>query len=245
MMRKMIVSALVLAVATTGLAVAEGPDLQQLIQETQRVQQENGVLRLVWWIPTEFWEISLAEDSSITQEQKEAVLQALDDFLMVAVVDGKFSALGTLTGAPKSEIIKKVTVDVGGRTLKPIAEGDFSGDARIFFDTMKPMLASMMGQLGEGMEFIAFEGRDAEKQRYADPKGTGSIKVRIDADEYTFRLPLGSLMPPMYDPSTGEEFPGNYKYSPFTGKSLQPSPPPSGQASGDGAAPAIGRSGPS
>ena len=40
-----------------------------------------------------------------------------------------------------------------------------------------------------------------------------------------YRLPLGSLFPPAVDPKTGESFPGNYHFNPFTGDKLTPSAP--------------------
>jgi hypothetical protein len=44
--------------------------------------------------------------------------------------------------------------------------------------------------------------------------------VVLAGTEFKFRLPLGSLLPPKFDPNTHEKFPGNYIYSPYTGSKL-------------------------
>jgi hypothetical protein len=37
---------------------------------------------------------------------------------------------------------------------------------------------------------------------------------------YRWRTPLGSLLPVKVDAKTGEEFPGNYSFNPYTGEKL-------------------------
>jgi hypothetical protein len=90
---------------------------------------------------------------------------------------------------------------------------------------MKPVLTNMLGPMGQATEFVVFSGRDPDGQPYANPRGNGFLTFYLAAKEFQFRLPLGALMPPQYDATTGEEFPGNYLYSPFTGKKLQPAAP--------------------
>jgi hypothetical protein len=84
---------------------------------------------------------------------------------------------------------------------------------------MKPVTANMMGQLGQGMHFIAFPGTDDSKL-LLDAKKPGQFVVKMGAKEFAFRLPIGSVLPPKMDKETGERFPGNYEFNPFTGKKL-------------------------
>ena len=91
---------------------------------------------------------------------------------------------------------------------------------------MQPVMAQMLGQFGQGMQFYCFPGRDDQNQ-----PPTRSQKARIlhghasSNKDYQWRLPLGSLLPNKFDPQSHEEFPGNYIYNPFTGAKLIDVPP--------------------
>jgi len=54
----------------------------------------------------------------------------------------------------------------------------------------------------------------------ADPGATGVLRVAVDEREFTFHLPLASLLPKKFDPKSGDEFPGNYSFNPFSGEPL-------------------------
>jgi hypothetical protein len=90
---------------------------------------------------------------------------------------------------------------------------------------MKPVLANLVGQIGSGFELLAFEGRTADGKRIVDPVSEQRFSIQVGAHAFDWRLPLGSLLPPMHDPMTGEVFPGNYRFSPYTGTALKPKAP--------------------
>jgi hypothetical protein len=69
------------------------------------------------------------------------------------------------------------------------------------------------------MEFVVYPGKDGDKT-LADATRPGDIATTFYGETYHWHLPLGSLLPPKVDKSTGERFPGNYLYSPYTGKKL-------------------------
>ena len=54
-----------------------------------------------------------------------------------------------------------------------------------------------------------------------DPLSEGRIQVITSRRAYPFRTPLGSVLPPRLDASTGESFPGDYHYNPYTGGALK------------------------
>ena len=85
---------------------------------------------------------------------------------------------------------------------------------------MKPLIGGTLGKLGESMEFIAFEGRDKNDKRLLDPLGKAMFTVTVGDRDYKWRLPLGALLPPKFDAKTGEQFPGNFEFSPYTGAKL-------------------------
>ena len=48
----------------------------------------------------------------------------------------------------------------------------------------------------------------------------GTLQVSLYDQVYRWRTPLGSLLPAKVDAKTGEEFPGNYSFNPYTGEKL-------------------------
>ncbi len=215
-----------LLVALAGISFAEVPkaqaqdiDLQALVRETQITRQASQGLDLVWWIPSDYWVESLRK-SALTPKQQQDLVAAVDDYILVAALQGTIGTLGVMSSISKEELEKETTLVIGKTSLSPIPEGDLSPGARNFIQMMKPLLANMMGAMGQGMHFIAFKGKDAEGKHLVDPKAKGRIVVKMGAKEFPFRLPLGSLLPPKIDTDSGEHFPGNYDYNPFTGKKL-------------------------
>ena len=141
--------------------------------------------------------------------------------MVVCVVDAKISPFGSVIPTPRDKILDKLALFIGqGESMKPLSDSEISGDAKNLFAMMKPIMANMFGQFGQGMEFICFNGVDSKGKKLLDPKQEGSFSLIFTDTTYKWRLPLGSLLPPKYDPQTGEEFPGNYNYNPFTGKKL-------------------------
>ena len=51
-----------------GMAQEEGKvDLNALTQETQKMSQKADEVTFVWWIPEEFWQVSFAQDPTVTE----------------------------------------------------------------------------------------------------------------------------------------------------------------------------------
>jgi hypothetical protein len=78
----------------------------------------------------------------------------------------------------------------------------------------------MMGAMGQHLEILVFPSVDKAGHPIADPKSDGSLTVHLGNIALHYRLPLGSILPPSVDPKTGESFPGNYHFNPYTGDKL-------------------------
>jgi hypothetical protein len=200
-------------------------DQGKFTQELQRTKNDKDSFQMVWWIPTEFWQASFENVPSMTEEQKDKFYETVNPYIVICVADVKTTMFGNFLPCPKEEILSHLSVKVnGGKALKPLQESEISGDAKNLFAMMKPVLANGLGQFGKGMEFVCFDGLDADGNRLLDPKGDGKLTVKLNDSVYKWRLPLGSLLPPKYDSQTGDEFPGNFLYSPFTGAKLTECP---------------------
>ena len=95
-----------------------------------------------------------------------------------------------------------------------------SQEIKNLLSVLKPLMAGMLGQMGQGLEFIIYPNTKAGK-KIIDPRAAGTLEAKFFDATFRWRLPLGALMPPKVDPQTGEEFPGNYGFNPFTGEKLK------------------------
>ncbi|MDE2136021.1 MAG: hypothetical protein KGJ68_01180, partial [Gammaproteobacteria bacterium] len=68
------------------------------------------------------------------------------------------------------------------------------------------------------------KGADKAGHHTVEATREGQFVVHIGTVTMQYRLPLGSLLPPAIDAKTGESFPGNYHFNPFTGEKLSPAP---------------------
>jgi hypothetical protein len=194
-------------------------DIHKLVQDTQKMTQVGSTTNLVWWIPSEFWEETLRQNAQLTDEQKEEFVAALDDYSAFVIANMEIGVLGGMTFKSREEILKNVSLQVEGMEVKHIPTQELTPDAQAFYTMMKPLMGQMLGQFGQGMEFIIYPNK-REGELIIDPMKEGSFTYNCFGEQNNWRLPLGSLLPPVWDPKTKEIFPGNYKFNPFTGAKL-------------------------
>ncbi len=148
-----------------------------------------------------------------------------DDCFAVAIVDAEITSYGTIVPKERAEVFNAISSSVmHGSEMKPLADDEISGDASNAFLMMNPLLTKMLGQVGQGLEFVCFNGRNSKGQKIVYPAKQGNFTVKYGNSEYRWRLPLGSLLPDKYDNETGEKFSGNYIFIPFTGNKLAEKP---------------------
>lgn len=204
----------------------EGPDLQALIRDTQKMtivrkDTNSQQLTIVWWIPIEFWEVNLKKNPNTTPQMIDKLKATLDPYTLVALVNCDVGPFGGMTFQSDSAVRASVTLsDAQKSSYAPLADAQISADAKVLLAMMRPVVAGALGQLGEHINFVFFAGKAKDGRRIAEPLSDRSFSVFLDGAEFKFRLPVGSLLPPKFDPATREQFPGNYRYSPFTGTEL-------------------------
>ena len=214
-MKRIILLSLLCSIAS----IARSADITKLIHETQHMVQGNNNMNMVWWIPNAFWEETLKQSPQMTEELREQFLAVLEDYSVFVIINVDTGVFGGMTAKSREMIIENTELRIGEELIELVAPESMSSDAANFFMMMKPMMAPMMGQMGEGMVFLAYPNHK-DGQKLIDPLEEGSFTVTSFGESFHWRLPLGSLMPPMYDLESGESFPGNYRFNPFTGSEL-------------------------
>jgi hypothetical protein len=203
----------------------EGAKLAAVLQETQKLASENEKLIFAWWMPEGYWRMSFEQNEKVTKAASDELLKTLRPYVVIGVVSGRMGPVGGLTYRSESEIRQDlVLVDTAGVAHKPLEEAQVSSDAKNFLGIMKPMLASMLGAMGQNMQFYLFPAQDASGRAIADPEKEGRMKLRVTGEEFEWRLPIGSLLPPKVCPQDGEKLNGAWTYCPWHGVKLVAAP---------------------
>ena len=217
---------LVVVFAACGIAAAADEvkvNINDLVSETQKMDQSTDEMVLVWWIPEEYWTTSFKDDPSMTEEQREEFISVLRPYTVIVAVEGKMGAFGGVTYRPEKEIRDSIKlVDRSGTSYKPLKDEDLSADARNFLGMVKPVFENMLGPMGQNMHFIMFPAKGSDGKLIASAKEEGSFTVVTGGKDFKWRLPLGSLLPPKVCPVDGEKLSGAWKYCPWHGAKLEP-----------------------
>ncbi|HEY2465913.1 MAG TPA: hypothetical protein VGI32_17765 [Steroidobacteraceae bacterium] len=211
------------AQATSAVAT-ESVDQGALIRDLTLTRNVDGKLTVTMWMPDEFWRIALKSSGRMSDKGIADYIAVMHPYILVAVMDAqrgitafRYTDADTLVGEASIE-------DSHGNTYRPLAPDAVAEDIRNLIQTMRPLLANMMGAMGQHMEFLVFPSADKGGHFIADPSSEGALTVRLGDVSMRYRLPIGSILPPALDPKTGESFPGSYHFNPYTGGKLVPRP---------------------
>jgi hypothetical protein len=210
-----------LAVFACGAVRAQS--VQDLVRETQVSTTTDGQITMIWWMPNQFWDLSLKGNPAVPAAAREQLLATLSDYMLVAVLRANAGASGLGDVRPKDELLKNLRVEVNGKRIEPMPPDQVAPAAQIMLSQLKPVMASVIGQVGQSMEFVVYPSKVDGKP--IDVAAAGSVQISLYDQQLKVRLPLGSLLPPKKDAKTGESFPGNYEFNPYTGAKL-PAPKP-------------------
>ena len=195
----------------------------KLIAETQYVRQIENNMKLVWWIPTEYWELALENNkSSATEEQINYLRELLDDYMIIVAGDYSLTSQnGEMSFNVNSNIKENMALygPQGGK-LKALKNGEI--DERVVVivnETLKPLFAQMLGKMGGGAEFFIYNNMK-DGTRIIDPTKAGSFHVELGKENFSWKLPLVSLMKEKICPVDQETMEGNWIYCPIHGQKL-------------------------
>ena len=175
-------------------------------------------MKLVWWIPSEFWAVVYAQDESVDDETAEDIVGALDDYTIVLVIDGDVGTFGDFKSKSSKEIRRNTKVyDAEGNKHEAIDDADINFEALMFINMLKPILGNLLGKMGESMNVLVFEKKG---EKILDPYQEGGS---IEYDDYNINLnlPLSSLLEEKECPVDQAKMNAKWKYCPFHGDKLE------------------------
>lgn len=202
------------------IAEAQKSKINALTEETQLMSNDDDKMRLVWWIPNEFWLTAFEDEESMSPEKVEQFIALFDDFSVFAVADGDISAFGSVTYQPKEAVLNSTYIFKDGKEHQPLTEDEVNADVKIVLGMLKPVLSNMLGNMGENIHFILFKGYTNKNKRFIEPLEDDDFLVFVGGEKFEYNLPIGALMPSKTCPNHAEEMRGSWNFCPFCGSQL-------------------------
>ncbi|MFO1193585.1 MAG: hypothetical protein U1F00_15680 [Rhodoferax sp.] len=198
---------------------ARAADASALIRELSVQKITDKAFKLAFWLPPEFF-------LNLSQKMSPAQVRQLQTMLMghavFFVAEGEMGLVGMGGFKTRTDLLQSTSLVVNdGARISPAPDSAIHPDLRMFLEMMKPVMKGQLGNFGDAMEAIVFRIPLTAGQDILLSGGSkGRIRIAISGEEFAWRLPLGSLLPPAMDSETGEQFPGNFLFNPFTGRKL-------------------------
>jgi hypothetical protein len=207
---------------------ADDFDLPALTSETQHLLNVPGYFGMVWWIPTQYWEL-VSERAGMSEEKSKERFAALRKYTVVVVVVGK-TGIGNINYISEPEVRDATTLrDSDGTVYQSVQK--LSGDAEGLLAVMKAVFPKIMGTMGQNMQILFFPATNKMAKPIADPLSPGGFSVTLskivgDKDKVVeWKLPLTTLSPPKYCPVGKERVQANWIYCPWHGVKLDTEAP--------------------
>ncbi|WP_340200799.1 hypothetical protein [Ascidiimonas sp. W6] len=197
--------------------------LADLIDETQSEANEGDAIGIVWWIPTEFWELSFRDDSSMSDSEAQAMIDIIKEYTLVAVVKGKLGVFGGVTYESQQALENDIFItSIDGDIRKPLKESQVSPDLTNLLSMLKPVFSNMMGNFGENFHFFVFDSKNSSNKYMFHPLSEDDFTINLGKEDvFTYDLPLSSLIMPKICLEDNKQLNGKWNYCPIHGTTLK------------------------
>lgn len=200
-------------------------DFAKILTDIQRIRNDGTHLYMTMWAVPGFW-LKAAELGGQDPESKDAerLGQFARDYNMLLVNKATLDVDGDSKYATE-EALRATTrlLDSEGNSYAPISDKDMKREMRGMIAMLREYMRESNGDASH-MQILLFPGKNKAGKYFADATAPGMLVATVDGQRLEYRLPLGSLLEPKRDPATGETFPGNFEFSPYTGTRLEAAP---------------------
>lgn len=195
---------------------------EELISELQKWEYKGNDMSFSFWIPTSYWRLTLDGNTQIPQETIKLIESVFENYVFVCAADIQVNVNGIMTFTADSILRKTISImDIEGKTYYPLPSAQISSDTKTIIEGIKPMFAQMLGQMGAGMHLYLFEIKDKKNNNIINEMEEGGFTINHSNHEFTWTLPLVSMLPPKYCPIDNEKMKGNWNFCPIHGEKLK------------------------
>lgn len=202
--------------------------LNEIINETQ-AQPNNGDdnhISLVWWVPYEYWATVFHRDATISKKIRDDMLESLNGYSLIAIVQADISAFGAFDFYSKDEVMKNLKVELtkSNKVKQLNPSMNISSDLELILSQVTPILKNAMGNMGANFHFFVFDNSKMGKSKLFDVYSNSIIQVDLMSRknqllEVQFHTPLDSMHIPRKCPN-GQNAHISWSYCPWSGKKL-------------------------
>ncbi len=215
---KLIAALFTVFLAGASHAQTENINFNDFVKQTQQSSSDYGQMRVGWWIPIEFWEMSLRA-AGLPENEVEDFCETLAPYCMFAVIDGSSEGT-TFTYQPESKIRKSIRFVANGVSYKPLHESSLTDEAQLVLEVIRPIFKQMMGQMGENLNLYVFSNFNSGNVRLSNPAEPGLVRLELLDYSYEWNTPIPCMTRPKICPEDGEELNGTWNYCPIHGNAL-------------------------
>ena len=162
----------------------EEVDIDALTSEAQlSIGSSQDEFNLVWIIPSEFWAATFAQDATIPEVERRAIMEELNKYVIVGVVRAEISPFGAFRFHPEMSVFNSLHlnfVTAEGTRLPINVQQRVNGDAQVLIDTMKPVLRASLGEMGDNFHLFVCENSVGREGRQLSGYDTGTIQISLD-----------------------------------------------------------------
>lgn len=201
-------------------AWARTVDIDMLTRDLQLHRTGETAIRTAFWIAPDFVEVGLDDPESAKDKKLMAVF---DNHAVFLVSNVGVNANGVPYARSAAEVRGGTQLSINGAAkLLALSERDMSDELKSGLEATRLLLQDMRGPQADQTHLVVF--RLPEKPGFPALYAGGKelVKLTVLGEEFSWRLPLGGVLPPVVDKQTGEQFPGNFLFSPFSGRALVP-----------------------
>jgi hypothetical protein len=190
--------------------------IDELIDDTQYTTDDPDRMTMAWWLPDEFWSVSLVSDPTMTEAGVAEILELVSGYTLVIYVDGEFGPFGGVKFVLPEQLRRGARlVGVDGEEVSPLADAEVSPDMVLLVGAMRPVIANMLGAFGENMSFVVFPREDSEGRVIADATAGGGFTMKLGEASFKVHTPLPALLAGKRCGVCEREYRGDYVYCPY------------------------------
>jgi hypothetical protein len=202
--------------------VSDDVNIMDLMRDTQQWNKRDNKMSLTWWIPTEYWRISLKGNHQVPPETVDHIENLFKDYIMIWACDLSINTNGSMIFSKEEDIATSIAIlDQNRKEHRPLKETDIDEEALAIAKNMKPIFAQAIGQMGSGLNFFIFKVFDESNKSLINASHPGQFTVVHSNSEFLWKLPLPTLMPAKICPVDKEKMKGNWIYCPIHGGKLE------------------------
>lgn len=194
-------------------------NVDALAEETQISLMKGDQLGFIWWIPYEFWAAIMSQQEGA--ESSDKVFENLKKYTVIMVVDGSSESGLTYVYKSEEEIRKNLRIfDANNKSIDPIPESEIDFETKFILEMMKPIIKNIIGDLGENCQFLVFPNQEKDA-KIVDPYSDKDFNLKYGSLNYTYDLPLASLLEEKKCSKDGVLWNPKYLYCPMHGIELK------------------------